>query len=323
MGRWIAVLLLAAAVPAQAQMFKDGALDALYAADRIEDLERAGRARPADDPQGLLALALAAIQANDGARRQSVLGQAEACVQKQPKAAICHYVLGAVLGVHAASEGMMKLAGSVGRVKEALHEAFTLEPRWYPARGALVEFYALVPGLMGGSSAKARELAKTAPRPEEAKALQARLALQDGEPEAALDQLAALPPLGDSALAADVEGWGRAAAFAMLNKGQTAKPKAHFERMMKARPDTAWPAYGLGRVMAETGSPAEALKLYEQSARLRGSSTLPLDYRAGIALQALGRNDDAKGAFKRALAAGKGGKAALEDAKSRLESLGG
>lgn len=318
-----AALALALGAPAQAQMFRDGALDALYAAGRFDELERAGRQRPADDAQGLLARAMAALQSNDAKRRQAVIDQAEACVQREPKAAACHYALGALLGVHAATEGMLKLASSIGRVKDALHEALALEPKWYAARGAVVEYYALVPGMLGGSTAKALEIARAAPRPEETRALEARLALQDGKLEAALDALVALQPLADSALAADVDGWARAAAFGLLNKGQHARARSHFERVMRQRPEAAYAPYGLGRVLAETGAPADALTHYEAAAKLKGAAELPIDYRAGIAHQALGSADAARAALRRFVAAGKGSKANLDDARKRLAQLGG
>ena len=70
---------------------------------------------------------------------------------------------------------MVKMARSVGTVKEALTAAHDIDPTWYPARSALMEFHTMAPGLMGGSSSKAAELARTAPRPEQVSAMQARL----------------------------------------------------------------------------------------------------------------------------------------------------
>ena len=46
-------------------------------------------------------------------------------------------------------------------------------------------------------------------------------------------------------------------------------------------------------------------------------------YRIGIAQQQLRRNDAAKASFTRFIAAGKGQKSSLEDARKRLEQLGG
>jgi hypothetical protein len=50
---------------------------------------------------------------------------------------------------------------------------------------------------------------------------------------------------------------------------------------------------------------------------------LPLVYRIGIAQQAAGQKDAARESFKRYVAAGKGSKGNLEDAKKRLAELGG
>jgi len=81
--------------------------------------------------------------------------------------------------------------------------------------------------------------------------------------------------------------------------------------------------YGLGRVRTDAGAFDEAVKLFELSATLKGAEILPIDYRKGIALQQAGRNDAAKSAFKSFVAAGKGQKSSLDDARKRLEQLGG
>ena len=67
---------------------------------------------------------------------------------------------------------------------------------------------------------------------------------------------------------------------------------------------------------------ARTLALYTQAAALQGADTLPLDHRIGIALQQLGRTDAARAALQRFVAAGKGPKANLDDAKQRLAQLG-
>jgi hypothetical protein len=168
----ISTLWLAATLPAQAQMFKDPQLEGLYRADKLAEVEKLGLQRLAsqtDDAQAVLALAVGALRSNDAGRRKTAIGHAEGCVQKQPRAAPCHYALGVVLGVQAMSEGMLKMAGSVGRVRESLVEALTLEPGWFPARSAVVEFYLVAPGIIGGSASKAQETARAAARPEQAR----------------------------------------------------------------------------------------------------------------------------------------------------------
>ena len=112
---------------------------------------------------GYAALTLSVLNGNDGARREAALKLLEACTARLPNAAMCHYGVGSVLGAQALSQGMLKALGSVGRVRDALARAVELDPLLYAARNALVQFYLVVPGIAGGSAAKAREIAR--PRP--------------------------------------------------------------------------------------------------------------------------------------------------------------
>jgi len=320
----LACWLLAA--PVQAQMFKEPALQTLYASQRSTALESVSQqrlARQADDAQAVLGLAMVALQADDAGRRDAALQRARACIRQRPQAAECQYALGVVLGVHALSQGMVKAATSIGTVKDALLQALEAAPQWYPARSAVVEFYLTVPALMGGGAGRAREVAHAAPRSEQVQAFDGRIALADDRPEAALALLQAVPTAGDAALEEDVAGWTAQAAFALLARGQAAAARPVFERLQRAQPGQALPAYGLGRVHTDLGAPAEAVRWLEQAARLTGAAVLPIDYRLGLALQADGRTEPARAALARHVAAGKGPAKALDDAKKRLAQLGG
>jgi hypothetical protein len=59
----------------------------------------------------------------------------------------------------------------------------------------------------------------------------------------------------------------------------------------------------------------------ERSAKLKGAERWPIGYRSGIAQQQLGQTDAARVSLQRFVDAGKGQKAALEDAKKRLTQL--
>ncbi len=326
--RALATAALAAglAAPAAAQMFKDPVLQGLYQKDRFVELQSLARERlasQASDAQAVLALAVSALQGNDAPTRQAAIERAQACMAQQPQAAVCHYALGVVLGVQSMSEGLLKAARTSGTVKDALAQAHALEPAWYPARSALVEFYLLAPGMMGGSIARAQELARAAPTPEQARVLQARVDLQEGRSAAALQSLAPLLKTPDAGLADDAAQWGFAAASKLISEGQAAQAQPFLERLARDRPDSASGPYGLARVRAAEGAHAEALKLYDQAALAPDAARLPLDYRRGIALQELGRTADAKAAFTRFVGVGKGQKASLEDARKRLQALGG
>lgn len=319
-------VLLAASAGAGAQTLKDPSLESLYVAERHAELRRVAQQRLAalpDDPQAVLALALGALAAgDDAAARRQALDRARSCTERQPQAAPCQYALGLVLGVQSMADGMMAMARNASGVKAALTAAHELDTGWYPARSALLEFHAVAPGIMGGSSSQAAELARSAPRPEQVAALQGRLAMQDKRFDAALKTFLALPATLEPALASDVRGWGTQAGLGLVNAGRPAEAAPWFERQLKEQPANAAGPYGLARVRGEQGQWAEALRLYEAALGLQGAADWPIAYRQGIALQQLGRNDEAKAAFSRFVAAGKGQKASLEDARKRLAQLG-
>lgn len=323
---WILSLLLTLAVPAWSQMLKDPALESLYANDKTDELQRLATQRLSaqpDDTQAVLALSLAALERNEPAARAAALQRAQACAEKQPNSAACQFSFGVLLGMQAASEGMIKAARSIGTVKEALTAAHDLEPAWYPARSALLEFHLLAPGMLGGSRSKADELARGAPRPEEATALKARLAMQDKQLQAALVQLISLPSSVSGPLLDDVQNWGTQAGLGLVNSKEPAKAQAWFERLMRDRPDRAAGPYGLARVRGELGDWAAAQRLLLQAQGLKGAADWPVLYRLGIAQQQQGQMDAAKASYKAFLSAGKGQKSSLEGARKRLEELGG
>ena len=328
---WMAAFTVGAALygpcgPAAAQTFKDPALEALFTADRGDELQRLAAQRVAaqpDDAQAVLGLAMASLQRDDAAARREAIDRAEACVRRQPRTAPCQYALGVVLGIQAMSEGLFKAARSAGTVRDALVAAQALEPLWWPARQALVEFYLMAPGMMGGSPGKAAELARNAPQAEQARAIEGRLALHDRNFDAALQGFMALPAVLEPALAADVRAWGTQAALGLVNAGQAGQARPWFERLLRTAPrDSAGP-YGMARVRGAAGEHAEAVKLYQQAAELKGAANWPISYRLGVSLQQLGRHDEARAAYRRFLATGRGQEATLADARKRLEQLGG
>jgi tetratricopeptide (TPR) repeat protein len=309
-----------------AQTFKDAALEALYVADKTDELKRVSASRVAaqpDDAQAVLGLAMAALQVDDAAGRQAAIKQAQACIEKQPRAAACQYSLGVVLGVQAMNDGMLKAARSVGTVRDALAVANEVEPEWYPARSALMEFYIQAPGMMGGSKSKAEELARTAPKGDQAKLLQARVAMEDSKSETTLQALVAFPKNAAFEMVSDARSWAVQTGLSMINAGLSAKAAPWLERLVSDHAQHAGPAYSLARAKGEMGAHEEAAKLYEKAVGLKDASAWPVLYRLGMAQEQLGRKDDAKASYKRYLASAKGQKKQQDDARKRLEQLGG
>jgi tetratricopeptide (TPR) repeat protein len=320
----VTLALVAASPVAASNTFKDAGFEALYRADKTAELQRSASQRLAskpDDTQALLALALVATDRNDTKLRREVLDQARACTERQPQAEICHYAHGVLLGLQAMNEGMLAAARSAGTVREALARAHELDPAWYPARSALLEFHVAAPAMMGGSSARARELAGSAPSPEQAAVLSARLLLDDGKAAEALDRLGPVLPKLDGAEQDDGVAFGTQAGLKLVNDGQAAKAQAWFERLSRELPGESAGPYGLARVKGELGDWAGALALLERSATLKGAQRWPIAYRVGIAQQQLGQTAAARESFQRFVDAGKGQKASLEDARKRLKAL--
>jgi tetratricopeptide (TPR) repeat protein len=310
-----------------AQPIKDPQWAAWMEARRFADVERAAAARIAgkpDDMDAYTALIHSVLALNDAARREAALKQLEACADKLPQAAMCHYGVGSVLGVHAMSQGMMKAAMKAGQIRDAFQKALAIDPQFYAARNGLVQFYLLAPGVVGGSVAKAHEVAQgAAPRqPEHAKVLLAFVALNQKKPSDAERELASVKPGTDKELAGDVDALWVGIGFEYLNDKQTAKARALFERFVKERPDAAIVHYGMGRVLTDASAYDAAIAELELASRLEGGKDLPVDYRLGIALQAKGERDKARAALSRFVGTGKGNPKNLDDAKKRLAELG-
>jgi tetratricopeptide (TPR) repeat protein len=84
----------------------------------------------------------------------------EKAVKQTPNSPEAHYFLGGAYGNKAQNSSMFGAARLASKAKEELERAVALNPKYVEARYALVEFYALAPGIMGGSFDKALEQAK-------------------------------------------------------------------------------------------------------------------------------------------------------------------
>jgi tetratricopeptide (TPR) repeat protein len=176
--------------------------------------------------------------------------------------------------------------------------------------------------MMGGSASKAAELARSAPRPEQVKVLEGRVAAVARRYDQAVQSFMAVPAGLEYAVATDALAWSVQCALGMVNASQAANALPLLERLRRDYPTESGPAYALARVRGEAGAHEDAARIYEQAATLKGADFWPIAYRLGMEQQALGRNELAKASFTRFIAAGKGQQASLDDAKKRLGQLG-
>lgn len=115
----------------------------------------------------------------------------EKAVTLNPKNADAHYNLGAAYGSQAQQAGALKQASLAKKAKNALETAVRLDPNHLEARMALVDYYSIAPGLLGGSNEKARQEAAEIKKRD---ALQghrafARIYMRDKKPDLARKEL--------------------------------------------------------------------------------------------------------------------------------------
>lgn len=84
----------------------------------------------------------------------------ERAVARSPKDAEAHYQLGNAYGGKAERSGMLAAVRYAPKARGEWERAVALDPDHVHARFSLVEFYAMAPGIMGGSYDKAFEQAK-------------------------------------------------------------------------------------------------------------------------------------------------------------------
>jgi tetratricopeptide (TPR) repeat protein len=109
----------------------------------------------AQTPEALFGAGRQAMSQGDPAKAVEFF---EKAVKLRPSAAEYHYWLGSSYG-NAAARGSnpFKQASLAKKSRAALERAVELDPNYIDARLALVDFYMMAPGIMGGSESKASE----------------------------------------------------------------------------------------------------------------------------------------------------------------------
>ncbi|HEV7428131.1 MAG TPA: tetratricopeptide repeat protein [Thermoanaerobaculia bacterium] len=79
----------------------------------------------------------------------------EKAVAENPKSAEAHYLLGTAYGSQAQKASIFGQASLAGKTKDEFEKAVALDPNQLDARMGLVEYYAMAPGIIGGSFEKA------------------------------------------------------------------------------------------------------------------------------------------------------------------------
>ncbi|MDI4631962.1 tetratricopeptide repeat protein [Pelomonas sp. V22] len=322
----LAALLGLALGTAQAQ-FKDAQLQSLLDSGKTLELERVAQARlaaKAGDAEAIAALGLVAMNLGEEKKIDVAVNRLEQCTGKQSPSALCHYVLGSLAGTQAMNASVFRMPSLAGKSRDNLKRAVELDPQLYEAREALLQYYLMAPGIVGGGVDKAQTLIAESEKlnPEHAKFLRAKQASADKQWAVVERELAAVKPGQDLELRKMLrKSWSQLGA-AQLSAKQADSARATFERLQHDFPEHAAGPYGLARVLTEQNKPDEALALLERARGLEGGATYPIDYRLGLAWLAKGDKAQARAALQRYVADKSANARNLEDAKKRLAELG-
>jgi tetratricopeptide (TPR) repeat protein len=327
---FLAVLVATAPASSAAQALKDPGWQALVDARKFAELEQVSSARlaaHATDADAWLAYTqgvLGQTGAAASAGRDAALVKLQDCVKNTPQIAACHYGVGAVTGIQVLAQGMMKAAFGIGQVRDEFIEALDIDPTFYLARSGLVQFYLMVPGIAGGSVAKAREVAHAAVlrQPEYAKMLDASILEYDDRLADAERLLATVQAGSDPALADELRSQWIGLGFDYLQAKQPDKARAAFERVARDKANQVEAHYGLARALSDQQQWDAAIAEYQLAARLPGHDGLPLDYRLGVAFEGKGDVAQARAAYGRYLASANTTPHSVDDVKKRLADLG-
>jgi tetratricopeptide (TPR) repeat protein len=322
--------LLTALGTAHAAIFKDAQLEALQDAGKYVEMEQLAQARlkanAADaEASAALSLALTFVDTSDVKRLEAGAKQAKLCVEQSPTSAACHLVSAQNLSMQMLSVGMVKAMRMVDTLKESWIRTLELESTSVVARVQLAKLYLTVPGMMGGSVSKAKELEAAArnSQPEVARIIRVYIAAEAkkwGEMES---ELMALKPGKDSAMLDEVREATMQLALVFLKDGKDlAKAKSLYEGLLRDQPTNASGFYGLGRVLSAMGQTDEAIRYLEQAKALRGSDDYPIDHRLGDAYLSKGDKAQAKAAYARFIANKRANPANVGEVRSSLAKLG-
>jgi tetratricopeptide (TPR) repeat protein len=182
---------------------------------------------------------------------EAATGQLERAVKLDDDVSDYHLWLGRALGQQAMRTSQPLLAG---RMKSECERAVALDARNIDARDALVDFYSMVPSIMGGSTDKAREQAAAIGRIDATRGHLAsgRLASRANDSTAVQRELnAAIAAEPDS-----LRGYSALASWYVKVK-EWPQAFATLDRYIKRRPGDPYGPYGIGRVSAASGQQLE------------------------------------------------------------------
>jgi tetratricopeptide (TPR) repeat protein len=300
---------------------------ALIQARKYAEAEQAAIARLAADPRdagALIARAeLIVAQGQENRLAEGVIF-AEQCIAAHPLKSECHAVLGDVLGTKAMMGGLMSALGYATKIRDAYKKAVELDPGNLDARFSLLQYFQQAPGIVGGGSGKAQDLASDTAKinPDAGKLMQASIELADKELTKAEALALSANAMGNVTLLETQRTILVGVGSLYARDKKYADAQRVFSLIEKRYPESYWGAYGQGRVLQEQNRHQAALPFLERALAVQAQAIV--HYRVGQSLQALGDKARAIAAFELALGFKPTlGKKMRSDAEDQIKALKG
>lgn len=299
--RFVAGALVALAASASAQNGDSGiaSFNAHRYADARRELEGALRTHPADARAHHYLGRIAMHETRFG----DAIAHLHRAAELEPSAAEHQILLGRAYGQMAVRSGLRKKFGLAKRARAALERAVELDPASVEARSGLVQFYLLAPGLVGGSTSKARAHAAEIARLSPFRGALARAWIaEDGKnyDEAAREYRDAIARAPDSL----ISYWGLAQLWQRGARFDSSF--ALMDDLLERRPDAMPAYYYYGRAASLSGQRLpEAIRALERYIAYEPREGDPprssAHYRLGVVYERLGDRDKARREFERSL----------------------
>lgn len=298
---FVAGVLLAFAASASAQGGDAGitAFNANRYAEARQELDAAVRA----NPNAALAHHYLGRIALHETRFAEAIAHLEKAAQLEPGVAEHQVVLGRAYGQLAVRSGVTRKFGLAKRARRALERAVELDPESMEARSSLIQFHLLAPGLVGGSTSKARAQAAEIARRSPFRGALARAWIAEDRKdydEAAREYRDAIARAPDSLISywGLAQLWQRSArfdsSFTLMNE------------LIKRRPDAMPAYYYYGRAAGLSGQhlpeAVQALQRYLAHEPHEGDPPRSsAHYRLGLVYERMGERAKAKSEFETSL----------------------
>ena len=236
-------------------------------------------------------------------RFQEAITHLQKAAELEPSVAEHQILLGRAYGQLAVRSGLTKKFGLAKRARAALERAVELDPTSIEARSGLIQFHLLAPGLVGGSSSKARAHAAEIAKQNPFRGALARAWIAEDRKsydEAAREYRDAIARAPDSL----ISYWGLAQ---LWQRGERFDSSfALMDDLIKRQPDAMPAYYYYGRAASLSGQhlpeAVAALERYiayepEEGEPPRSSA----HYRLGLVYERMGERDKAKREFETSL----------------------